>query len=261
MADKELRRMNRTELIEIIYALQQNEQKLREENDKMTAELEDRKIRMDESGSIAEAALSLNHIFEDAQAAADQYLLSLQRGEEEQPELTPDLSEKAEPESDGTESEAEKGEPESDSETGEESSEPEEILEDARRQADQILEDARREADSILTTARAQAEPATGNGTGDTESESEKILENARRQADEILNKAQQEADDILESAHRDAQTESQKTLEETKEQCDKERQAVKDYHDRFLRDMSDILKENPELLARVQKMGTVEGA
>ncbi len=78
MADKELRRMNRTELIEIIYALQQNENNLRTENEELKEQLDDKAIRIEQAGSIAEAALSLNHIFEDAQSAAEQYRYSLQ---------------------------------------------------------------------------------------------------------------------------------------------------------------------------------------
>ncbi len=75
--------MSRTELIEIIYALQQEEQKLQQENDDLKSQLEDKRIRMEKAGSIAEASLSLNRIFEDAQSAADQYLLSLQKEQEE----------------------------------------------------------------------------------------------------------------------------------------------------------------------------------
>lgn len=77
MADKELRKMNRTELIEIIYALQQNERSLREENEELHKQLDDKLLRLEKAGSIAEAALSLNHIFEDAEAAAQQYLATL----------------------------------------------------------------------------------------------------------------------------------------------------------------------------------------
>lgn len=82
MADKELRRMNRAELIEIIYALQQNERELRRENDALRLRLEDRLLRLERAGSIAEAALSLNHIFEDAEQAAQQYLASLAQADE-----------------------------------------------------------------------------------------------------------------------------------------------------------------------------------
>ena len=70
MAERELRRMNRMELIEIIYALKQHEEELERQNAKRT-------LRLEQVGSIAEAALSLNRVFEAAQAAADQYLESV----------------------------------------------------------------------------------------------------------------------------------------------------------------------------------------
>ncbi len=77
MAEKELRHMSRTELIEIIYALQQEEQSLQQENEDLKSQLDERVISLENAGSIAEASLQLNHIFEDAQSAADQYLLSV----------------------------------------------------------------------------------------------------------------------------------------------------------------------------------------
>lgn len=83
MADKELRRMNRSELIEIIYALQQNEELLRQENQRLREELDEKRIKIENAGSIAEASLSLSHIFEDAQKAADLYLTSVRQAEEE----------------------------------------------------------------------------------------------------------------------------------------------------------------------------------
>ena len=67
MAEKELRRMSRPELIEIIYALKSNEESLQKKN----------AIEISEAGFIAEAALQLNDIFSTAQAAADDYLTSI----------------------------------------------------------------------------------------------------------------------------------------------------------------------------------------
>ena len=43
-----------------------------------------RKIELDEAGSIAEAALRLNDVFETAQKAADQYLYNIQHMKESQ---------------------------------------------------------------------------------------------------------------------------------------------------------------------------------
>ena len=71
MADRELRRMHRAELIEIIYALKQSEDQLKAQNAALTAQLQDRQLRLESAGSIAQAALELNNVFAAAQAAAD----------------------------------------------------------------------------------------------------------------------------------------------------------------------------------------------
>ena len=77
MADRELRRMHRAELIEIIYALKQSEDQLKAQNAALTAQLQDRQLRLESAGSIAQAALELNKVFEAAQAAADEYVASV----------------------------------------------------------------------------------------------------------------------------------------------------------------------------------------
>ncbi len=69
--------MGRRELIEIIFALKKREVELQERLEAAEKQLEDRRIRMAETGSIAEAALALNGVFEAAQAAADAYVQSV----------------------------------------------------------------------------------------------------------------------------------------------------------------------------------------
>lgn len=78
MPDRELRRLHRTELVEIIFALKQSEDQLKAENAALTAQLQDRRIHIQNAGSIAQAALELNKVFEAAQAAAEDYLASVQ---------------------------------------------------------------------------------------------------------------------------------------------------------------------------------------
>ena len=62
--------MHRAELIEIIYALKQSEDQLKAQNAALTAQLQDRQLRLESAGSIAQAALELNNVFAAAQAAA-----------------------------------------------------------------------------------------------------------------------------------------------------------------------------------------------
>lgn len=79
--------MRRTELIEIIYALKQSETTLEAQKAALEAQLAERTLRLEQAGSIAEAALSLNHVFEAAQQAADDYLVSAEAAKAEAEKL------------------------------------------------------------------------------------------------------------------------------------------------------------------------------
>ena len=75
--EKELRKMNRTELIEIIYALKKEEEEVNQKLEEAEQQLQNRTIQIAKAGSIAEAAMELNHVFASAQKAADEYLNSV----------------------------------------------------------------------------------------------------------------------------------------------------------------------------------------
>lgn len=74
MVSKELKRLSRRELVDIIYQMKKNEQQLQEEIASLQEQLEDKRIRHSMAGSIAEAATSVTNLFATAQAAADLYL-------------------------------------------------------------------------------------------------------------------------------------------------------------------------------------------
>ncbi len=77
MTDKELRKLNRTELLEMLLAQIKENEALRAEVADLTAKVEDRTLAMRDIGSIAEAALTVNGVFTAAQNAADQYLATV----------------------------------------------------------------------------------------------------------------------------------------------------------------------------------------
>lgn len=79
MTEKELHKLKRAELLEMMLAQSREIEALRARIETLEIKLVDREIRIRESGSIAEAALKLNGIFEAAQAAADQYLENVRR--------------------------------------------------------------------------------------------------------------------------------------------------------------------------------------
>ena len=85
ISDKELQRLKRGELLEILLDQSRENESLKiqlEEKNKMIDELsfklENRKIELKNAGSIAEASFKLNGVFEAAEKAAEQYLENLQ---------------------------------------------------------------------------------------------------------------------------------------------------------------------------------------
>lgn len=74
MTDKEVKKLNRAELLEVLLEQSREIERLRAENQELKIQLEDRRIQLASAGSIAEAALRLNGVFEAAQRAADEYL-------------------------------------------------------------------------------------------------------------------------------------------------------------------------------------------
>ncbi len=79
MTDKELRKLNRMELLEILLAQQQEIERLQAELAEANRQLESRDLKINEMGSIAEASLALNDVFSNAQKAADLYIQNIYR--------------------------------------------------------------------------------------------------------------------------------------------------------------------------------------
>ena len=87
MTDKELKKLNRRELLELLLAQSRNVERLQAEVEDLKAQLASRKLALEDAGSIAEAALKLNHVFESAEAAAAQYLENIQEMTEKQAQI------------------------------------------------------------------------------------------------------------------------------------------------------------------------------
>ena len=105
--EKELKKLNRRELVDIIYQMKKNEQRMQEEITSLEEALDDKRVHISEAGSIADAAVDITQIFSAAQKTADLYLHEISAMKEE------------------TEKECAK------------------MLEDARKQAETILAEAR----------------------------------------------------------------------------------------------------------------------
>jgi cell division septum initiation protein DivIVA len=83
MTDKEFKRLSRAQLIDIIYKLQLELDKVNEEKQELESKLADKRLRLQSAGNIADAALEINDCFRSAQNAAEQYLNEIKAIREE----------------------------------------------------------------------------------------------------------------------------------------------------------------------------------
>lgn len=88
MTEKELRKLNRVELLELLLQMSRENEELQTRLKQTEAALAERQLKVGQAGSIAEAALQLSGIFETAQKAADQYLANVQALSARQEEIS-----------------------------------------------------------------------------------------------------------------------------------------------------------------------------
>lgn len=79
MTNKELRRLSRMELIQLLLGQAKELERVRQELEDAQEALNDRQIQIRKAGSIAEASLQINQVMEAAQRAADQYVENIKR--------------------------------------------------------------------------------------------------------------------------------------------------------------------------------------
>jgi len=84
---KDIKRMSRKDLLEILVLQNKKIDELEKKLNEANKLLETKKIILLESGSIAEASLRLNKVFEIAQQSANQYLDNIKRIEMEQEDI------------------------------------------------------------------------------------------------------------------------------------------------------------------------------
>ena len=88
MNEQDLRKLNRSELLEILIQQGEELESLREKLQDHELQLQSRKLQVEQAGSIAEAAVSLSGVFEAAEEAAAQYLENIREHSEKQASYT-----------------------------------------------------------------------------------------------------------------------------------------------------------------------------
>lgn len=79
MTEKELKKLNRYQLLELLVIQTERADALQKKVDELEEELEKREISLSQLGSIAEAAMHVSGVFEASQKAADLYLESAKK--------------------------------------------------------------------------------------------------------------------------------------------------------------------------------------
>lgn len=126
MNDRELKKMSRGELVSLLLEEKRKNEALSAEADELRRLLGDRSLAIERSGSMAEAALALNGVFDAADAACRQYAENVEA-------LTARRNE-----------EAKRG--------------AEEVLREAKRGSEAILAEAKRQGEALLREAKRRSE-------------------------------------------------------------------------------------------------------
>lgn len=76
---KDLKKLKRSDLFELLVSQAKEIELLQARVNDLEVKLERREINLSEAGSIAEAALAISKVFDEAQVAADVYLNNVKR--------------------------------------------------------------------------------------------------------------------------------------------------------------------------------------
>lgn len=144
MTDKELSRLRRTELLEMLIAQGKEYARMQEQLKETEKALHRRELTIEKAGTMAEAACQINDVVGSTQRAVDLYIDNVKRMMEHKQEEADEAVSKARSFAVETVDMAEKR--------------ARALLDDAKRQSAQIISEARKEAAQIIARASEEAE-------------------------------------------------------------------------------------------------------
>ncbi len=130
MTEKELRKLSRVDLLQIIVDLNNENLELIQKKEELTNKLNNKDITITEAGSIAQAALQLSGVFTAAEEAATQYLDNIKKLNDNKKEIEENARKQAEDEA-------------------------KKLISQAENQAASIIKQANDEADKIIQQANS----------------------------------------------------------------------------------------------------------
>lgn len=165
MTNKELRKLRRTELLEILIAQGKEQDRLKQQLEATEETLRGRELAIEESGSLADAAIRLNDVMGAAQRAVDLYTENVKRVMDQQQQ-------------------------ESDKALSDAQAHAAQLVSDAEKRVRTMMESANDQVARILQNARAEAERITAEANA----AAEQTRADARIEYDAIIAGARQEA-------------------------------------------------------------------
>lgn len=217
MTEKDLRRLSRPQILEMfatydaektelqgdVKDLVQQIEDLKEQNANLQgrlteagAKLNNQKIELEKAGSIADAAMQVNGVFEAAQKAADQYLDSVKALKERQEKELAAIAADSKSTTDRLLKEAQE--------------QADQLQAKSRAQAKQLEEDSRAKSDQILHDANTQAETV--------KTEADRYALGTRTEADQYAKKSKADADTYAQQVKADADSYAQKSRAEAEQ-------------------------------------------
>ena len=142
MTENEIKKLSRSDLLEILVEQSREIDELNGVVEKLRSELEDRKIEIRSAGSIAEAAMKVNGVFEAAQKAAQQYIDNVKRLDSEHGAFVESQRKRLE------------------ARVGENEKKASEIITEAEKRAAEIIAEAEKKAEQIVSEAVREAQEA-----------------------------------------------------------------------------------------------------
>ena len=194
MTDKELKKLSRGELLELLIAQTEQNERLSTELEQTNAKLQDKKIQIDKAGSLAEAALALNGIFDAAQAAAKQYLDNIEDMNNNQSAVCDRMKQEAE-------ADAAKIRLEADAYSGQTKHEADGYSHQVRNEADAYSKQMRTEAEAYSSQVKQEADAYSSQVKQEADAYSQRV----RTEAEAFAANEHQKADVYWNQVHEKA--------------------------------------------------------
>ena len=220
MTLEELKKLNKHELLEVFLVQSKKLDALKQELSEANRAAQDRRIKIENAGSIAEASLKLSKVFEEAQKSADQYLENVRL-------LNQYTEETCQKQKNESEEYCRKIMEKSEDDVKQKTEEADAFLLDLKQRANEEAEKLKKEAAEYSDSIRFEADKYSAETRAAADTDTKHLKEQAELYCAQIKSKAEAEA------------------------------KALKDEADKYYQDYKEHAEKNPDLYKLLKKMVT----